>query len=44
MDKFENNETTKKTTFTENTWYDCYDWLINHFREPIKSTVGDYKN
>ena len=29
IDKFEKKELTKKRTFTKNTWYDCYDWLIN---------------
>ena len=30
MDKFEKKELTKKRTFTKNTWWDWYDWLINY--------------
>ena len=31
MDKFENKkEITKKRTFTKNSRYDLYDWLINY--------------
>ena len=36
MDKFEKKELTKKRTLTKNTWYNWYDWLINHIPEPIK--------
>ena len=36
MDKFGKKELTKKRAFTENTWYDCYDWFINYIPEPIK--------
>ena len=34
MDKFEKKELTKKRTFTKNTWWDWYDWLINYVAEP----------
>ena len=34
MDKFEKKELTKKRTFTKNTWWDWYDWLINYVPEP----------
>ena len=42
MDKFEEKEITKKNSFAKNTWYDCYNSLINFFHEPI--TVGGIKN
>ena len=35
MDKFEKKELTKKKTFTENTWYDWCDWLINYIPKPL---------
>ena len=36
MDKFEKKELTKKRTFTKNTWYYWYDWLI---KGPFKKYV-----
>ena len=36
-------ELTKKRTFTKNTWYDQYDWLINYIPEHIKKNVGGAK-
>ena len=39
IDKFEKKkkkELTKKSTFTKNNWYDCYNWLINYIPESIK--------
>ena len=41
IDKFEKKELTKKIVFTKNTWYDCYDWLINYIPEPTKTTVDE---
>ena len=35
MNKFEKNELTKST------WYD---WLINYIREPIRKSVGVFKD
>ena len=43
MHKFENEELTNKRTFTKNTWYGWYDWLINYIPEPIEKTVGGVK-
>ena len=37
MDKFEKKELTTKRTFTKNTWYNWYDWLINYILEPKKT-------
>ena len=37
MNRFERKEPTKKRTFTNNTWYNWYDWLINYIPEPIKN-------
>ena len=41
IDKFEKKELTKKKTFTKNTSYDWYNWLIP---EPIKKPVGEVKD
>ena len=44
MDKFGKKELTERKTFTENTWYDWHDWLINYIPEPIKKTLGGIKD
>ena len=43
MDKFEIKELVKKRTFTKNTCYDWYDWLINYIAEPIKKPWAGLK-
>ena len=43
MNKFEKKELAKKRTFTKNTWYDRYDWLINCIAEPIKKPWAELK-
>ena len=43
MDKFEIKELKKRRTFTKNTWYDWYGWLINYIAEAIQKTVGGIK-
>ena len=40
MDKFELKEM-KKIRPVKNTWYD---WLINYIPEPIRKSVGDFKD
>ena len=40
MDKFEQKEM-KKIRLIKNTWYD---WLVNYVPEPIKKSVGDFKD
>ena len=37
-------ELVKKRTFTKNTWYDWYNWLINYIPEPIKTTMDGVKD
>ena len=41
MDKFEKEELTKKRIFTNNTWYDMYDWSINYI---LRNIVGGVKD
>ena len=38
------NSKTKKKTFTKNTWYNWYDWLIKYIPNPIKKSAGDVKD
>ena len=40
MDRFEQKEL-KKIRPIKNTWYD---WLINYVPEPIRRSVGGFKN
>ena len=40
MDKFEQKEMTKITPF-KNTWYD---WLIDYIPEPIRKSIGGFKD
>ena len=40
MDKFNQKEMTK-TKPIKNTWYD---WLINYIPDPIRKSVGDFKD
>ena len=40
MDKFEQKEM-KKIRLIKNTWYD---WLINYIPEPIRKSVGGFKD
>ena len=40
MDKFNQKEMTK-TRPIKNTWYD---WLINYIPDPIRKSVGDFKD
>ena len=40
MDRFENKDI-KKTRSIKNTWYD---WLINDIPEPLRKSVGDFKD
>ena len=40
MDKFEQKQM-KKIRPTKNTWYN---WLINYIPEPIRKTVGGFKD
>ena len=44
MDKFGKKELTMKRTFTKNTWFDWYDWLINYIPESIRTAVGRVKD
>ena len=37
-------ELAKKRTFTKNTWYDWYEWLINYIPDPIIKSVGGVKD
>ena len=40
VDKFDQKEMTK-TRPIKNTWYD---WLINYIPDPIRKSVGDFKD
>ena len=44
MDNLKKKELAKKRTFTKNTCYDWYDWLINYVPEPIIKSVGWIKD
>ena len=37
-------ELTRKRGLTKNTWYDCYEWLINYIPELKQKTVGGIKD
>ena len=41
MDKFESKKTMKKVRSIKNTWYD---WLINYIPEPIRISIGGFKD
>ena len=41
MDRFEKKKEMKKIRSIKNTWYD---WLINYIPEPIRKSVGGFKD
>ena len=41
---FKEKELTKKRTFTKNTWYDWFSWLISFIPDPIKKNVVGVKD
>ena len=41
MDELEKMEIAKTRPILKNTWYQCYDWLINHFWQSMKKSASN---